>query len=79
MASTLVNGSIFKIHPIYNLYGSDENGNIINIIQKDISNGSKSKDGYMICAVKSYRDKQRLCYVHRFVYECYNGPISQKK
>lgn len=33
----------------------------------------------MVYFVKSYTDKYRLCYVHRFVYECHNGPISQKQ
>lgn len=28
-----------------------------------------------MCGVRSYRDKQQMCSVHRFVWECFNGEI----
>ena len=37
----LVNKCVFSVHPVYDLYASDENGNIIHIIKKVPHNGSK--------------------------------------
>ena len=31
MCDIEINNSVYKVHPVYNLYASDENGNIINL------------------------------------------------
>ena len=65
------------------MYGVDEDGNIINIIQKSTNKGNQTC--YWIydkklCDVRKYGQKGRKKYqVHRFVWECYNGIISEGK
>ena len=74
-----IENCVYKIHSIYDLYTANEDGNIISIIsKKNIS--CKQKNGYKICSVKEYGERSRKTYqVHRFVWECYNGPIPDNK
>ena len=42
--------------------------------------GNLQNIGYLICTAREYAQKgQRTCYVHRFVWECYNGLIPDDK
>ena len=34
MSEIEINQCVYNVHPVYDLYASDENGNIINIIKK---------------------------------------------
>ena len=71
--------SCFNIHPIYDLYGADINGNIIHIIKKIPHKGHKNRD-YLMCMVKKYGQKvQKSMFVHRFIWECFNGLIPDNK
>ena len=49
MSKLIINDHVYIIHPIYDLYASDENGNIINIIKKVPTKGSKNM--MVICYV----------------------------
>ena len=70
----------YNIHPVYDLYGADEDGNIINIIKKVPMKGTKHATGYMMCGVRKYAQKGHKSYqVHRFIWECYNGVIPEGK
>ena len=80
MSKIEINECVYKIHPVYDLYAADENGNIINIIKKMPIKGVKNKLGYMSCAVRKHGQKGYKWYrVNRFIYECYNGIISEGK
>ena len=37
--------------------------------------GSKHATGYMKCCVRKYGGKQKTYFIHRFVWECFNGDI----
>ena len=80
MSNIEINNCVYKVHPVYNLYASDENGNIIHLVKQVPSIGQKHKSGYMLCMVRKHRQNGQKCYsVHRFVYECFNGTIPDGK
>ena len=71
---------VYKVHPVYNLYASDENGNIIHLVKQVPSIGQKHKSGYLMCVVRNHgQNGQNNFFVHRFVYECFNGLIPYGK
>ena len=80
MTTITINNCVYSVHPIYDLYASDENGNIINIIEKVPRKGNKSNTGYMMCRVRKYgQSGQKTYYVHRFVWECFKNVIPEGK
>ena len=80
MTNIEIENIIYKVHPVYNLYASDENGNIIHLVKQVPSTGRKNKNGYLSCMVRKHgQNGQKTCYVHRFVYECFNGIIPDGK
>ena len=75
-----INNCVYKVHPVYNLYASDENGNIIHVVKQVPCTGNKRKNGYMCHMVRKHgQNGQKGYYVHRFVYECFNGLIPDGK
>ena len=75
-----IENCIYKVHPVYNLYASDENGNIIHLVRQVPSPGQKHKSGYLVCIVRKHgQNGQKNFFVHRFVYECFNGIIPDGK
>ena len=80
MSNIEINNCVYKVHPVYNLYASDENGNIIHLVKQVPSIGQKHKSGYMLCMVRKHGQNGQKGYsVHRFVYECFNGIIPDGK
>ena len=79
MSKIEINDCVYKVHPIYDIYDSDEKGNIINIVKKVPSKGNKNNCGYMQCMIRKYGGKQKTYFVHRFVWECFNGIIPEGK
>ena len=76
MSNIKINNCVYKVHPVYNLYASDGNGNIIHLVKQVPSTGNKRKNGYLFCMVRKHgQNGQKGYYVHRFVYECFNGII----
>ena len=75
-----MNNCVYKVHPVYNLYASDGNGNIMHLVKQVPSTGQKHKNGYLFCMVRKHgQNRQKGYYVHRFVYECFNGIIPDGK
>ena len=80
MSNIEINNCVYKVHPVYNLYASDENGNIIHLVKQVPSTGNERKSGYLFCMVRKHgQNGQKGYYVHRFVYECFNGIIPDGK
>ena len=80
MSNIKINNCVYKVHPVYNLYASDGNGNIIHLVKQVPSTGQKHKNGYLFCMVRKHgQNGQKGCYIHRFVYECFNGIIPDGK
>ena len=80
MSNIKINNCVYKVHPVYNLYASDENGNIIHLVKQVPYTGHKHKSGYLMCMVRKHGQNGHKGYsVHRFVYECFNGIISDGK
>lgn len=73
----VVNGFMFRVHPVNDQYAASKCGKIINIDRKNMLLGKFEKSGYLRCTVRSKNTKERkTVQVHRFVWECYNGIIS---
>ena len=80
MSNIKINNCVYKVHPVYNLYASDENGNIIHLVKQVPSTGQKHINGYLFCMVRKHgQNGQKGYYVHRFTWECFNGLISDGK
>ena len=80
MTKIEIENCVYKVHPVYNLYASDGNGNIINLTKQVPSPGQKHKSGYLVCTVRKHgQNGQKGYMVHRFVYECFNGKIPDGK
>ena len=43
MSNIKINNCVYKVHPVYNLYASDENGNIIHLVKQVPLTGTKKK------------------------------------
>jgi len=75
-----INNCVYTIHPVYDLYATDEDGNILYIVKQIPSSGNLKKDGYLACMARKHGQKGQESYlVHRFVWECYNGLIPDDK
>ena len=79
MSKIEVNKCVYSVHPVNDLYASDENGNIIHILKKIPTKGNKQRSGYMVCSIRKYGSKQKTYRVHRFVWECFNSAIPEGK
>ena len=80
MTTITINKCVYSVHPIYDLYAADSDGNIINIIKKVPHIGNEDHFGYMKCCVRKHGKSGVKGYkVHRFVWECFNGIIPEGK
>ena len=80
MTTITINKCVYSVHPVYDLYVADSDGNIINIIKKVPHIGNEDHFGYMKCCVRKHGKSGVKGYkVHRFVWECFNGIIPEGK
>ena len=70
---------VYYVHPIYDLYAGDENGNIINIVKKVPMKGNLNYYGYLKVCVRKHCGKYKTMLSHRFIWECFNGIIPEGK
>lgn len=72
-----IQNSIFKIHPVYNLYAGNQNGEIIHIIKTKPFSGPITNNEYK--SIKKYGDKHpKSMQAHRFIWECFNELIQKE-
>ena len=80
MTKIEINDVVYNIHPVYDLYGANKDGNIIHIIKKIPMKGCRNHRGYMMCMVRRHgQNGFKNIHVHRFVWECFNGIIPYDK
>ena len=73
---SFINAKEYWVHPIYDLYGANKQGEVINIHIGIPRKGGYHPNGYLITGVIGSRHiKHKTVRVHRFIYECYNGLI----
>ena len=65
----------FRRHPIYDLYFGSKCGRFIHVERKVNNRGTKERTGYLKCKIRAEGGKQKNYYVHRFIWECFNGLI----
>ena len=54
MSNIKINNCVYKVHPVYNLYASDENGNIIHLVKQVPSTGQKQKWLFVLYGKKTW-------------------------
>ena len=80
MSKIEINSFVYHIHSVYDLYAANESGDVINIVKREPIEGNKKSNGYIMCSVRKHAQKgQKSYYVHRFVWECFNGIIPDNK
>ena len=48
MSKIEINDCIYKVHPEYNQYAADKNGNIVHIVKQKSTKGNDNHSGYMM-------------------------------
>ena len=66
---------VFYYHPIYTNFGANKDGQIFNKKTKRCSIGNLLSSGYFNITLQQIGLPKKHFYVHRFVYEIFNGPI----
>ena len=69
---------VFYYHPIYTNFGANKDGQIFNKKTKRCSIGNLLPSGYRSITLKQIGLPKKHFYVHRLVYEIFNGPIPDK-
>lgn len=75
----LENGKKFFIHPIYNKYAANEDGEIMNIRLRKARKGYLINSGYFKISINLEKNKTKTYFSHRFVFECFYGLIEKNK
>ena len=80
MTTITINKCVYYVHPIYDLYAADCDGNIINIVRRVPNKGYKSRNGYSMFFVRKHAQTGRKnIQAHRFIWECFHGIIPEGK
>jgi hypothetical protein len=75
----IVDGKSFRIHPIYDMYGSSEDGFVVHVKKLKPLIGIRNFAGYLWISVRSKGSATRKkLSTARFVWECYNNVIEDK-
>ena len=60
MSKIGINDCVYFVHPIYDLYASNGNGNVIHIIRKVPNERTKNNSGCMKCVVRKLNHLQNF-------------------
>ena len=75
----LNNGKKYFIHPIYNKYAANDEGEIIHVKLGKPRKGNQDQNGYLKISIFLAKNKIKSYYSHRFVFECFYGLIEKNK
>ena len=75
----LENGKKFFIHPVYKKYAANEDGEIIHAKLRKPRKGYLNNTGYLFFTIYLEKNKNKKYASHRFVFECFYGPIEKNK
>ena len=73
----LENGKKFFIHPVYKKYAANEDGEIINVKLRKKRKENINNTSYLFFTSYSGKSKNIYHLSHRFVFECFYGPIEK--
>jgi len=73
-----INIQDYKIHPIYTRYAADSNACIVDLYKKRLISIHTNSNGYNQISIR-IQNKPKMCSLHRFTYECFNGIIPENK
>ena len=80
MTKILINECVYNVHPFYGLYAGSEDGYVINIIKQVPHKGNRTNRGYLMVGVRKHSQSGfKHYYIHRFIWECFNGVIPEGK
>ena len=72
-----MNGKEYWVHPVYNNYAANKEGEVVHIYRGIPTNRNDNPDGYKYFRFGGDNTTRILCKIHRFVWECYNGIIPE--
>ena len=75
----LENEKKYFIHPIYTKYAANEDGEIIHVKLGKTRKGYQDQNGYLKISIFLAKNKTKIYYSHRFVFECFYGLIEKNK
>ena len=75
----LENGKKYFIHPIYNKYAANDEGEIIHVKLGKPRKGNLINTGYLRFTIYLEKNRNKCYSSHRFVYECFYGLIEKNK
>ena len=75
----LENGKKYFIHPIYNKYAANDEGEIIHVKLRKPRKGNLINTGYLIFTIYLEKNKSKCYSFHRFIFECFYGLIEKDK
>ena len=75
----LENGKKYFIHPIYNKYAANDEGEIIHVKLGKPRKGNIINTGYLRFTIYLEKNRNKCYSSHRFVYECFYGLIEKNK
>ena len=75
----LENGKKFFVHPVYKKYAANEDGEIMNIRLRKARKGYQDHNGYLKISIFLAKNKIKMYFSHRFVFECFYGLIEKNK
>ena len=70
-------GKEYWIHPIYDYYGANKHGQVINIFRGIPRKGNYNDRGYYMVRVGGRDKKPKTIRANRFIFECFNGIIPE--
>ena len=73
----LANGKKYFIHPVYNKYAANEDGEIIHVKLGKPRKGYLNNIGYLLFTIYLEKNKNKKYLSHRFVFECFHGLIEK--
>ena len=73
------NGKKYLIHPIYNKYAANDEGEIIHVKLRRLNKGHLNQTGYSYFTIYLGKNRKKNYSSHRFVFECFYGLIEKNK
>lgn len=74
-----IDGVEFRRHPIFIDYYANRNGNIYSSLSSRILSGKSTNGNGYLQVYLTMNGKSHKYYIHRFVWECWNGIIASDK
>ena len=78
LVATKIDGKIYHVHPVYDLYGVSFDGEIIHMINhRPLKGGTVDKKNGISIVVQGFGSPFKTVLKHQFIYEAFNDVIPE--